>query len=318
MIIVLELSVLYSLISSFLDTKPRTTAMLAYTINPDRTIQNENGIYSRCDVTRTLSEDGDLYMELFPNKSIVCKRESDNKTVMIDINSLGFRDNEFLENKSNNTIRIIAMGDSFTYGWQVNLSDSYPKQLEALLNKQDQTKQYEVLNLGIPGYDIWNVANLFVKRAYRFSPDMVIISFIDNDVIPENQSNPAECNTNDQNQTECRIVFQEKLFFSLLNNNTHIAEYTGKSFSLIRSKYSGKILLLMWPLGIGGFNPDERYEKIVEQEAKSFGIEVCKLNDIYKKYGKDTLVIPVDEHPNEFAYSLIANELLSCMNKSFD
>jgi hypothetical protein len=100
-------------------------------------IEKENGKYkffNVCDVTRRISEDKDLYVELIPDMHVACPRG--NKTIYIDINSQGFRDKEFSLSKPTNTIRILAMGDSWTYGWYVNLNDTWPKKLENLLNER--------------------------------------------------------------------------------------------------------------------------------------------------------------------------------------
>ncbi len=47
---------------------------------------------------------------------------------------------------------IVCIGDSFTYGWGVDTLDTYPKQLERLLNgSKIMIKGFKVFNLGIPG-----------------------------------------------------------------------------------------------------------------------------------------------------------------------
>src|ERR1051326_4754279 len=44
----------------------------------------------------------------------------------VTTNSLGFRDREFSPDKKSKT-RIVALGDSFTYGWGVEAQQSWPK-----------------------------------------------------------------------------------------------------------------------------------------------------------------------------------------------
>lgn len=75
------------------------------------------------------------------------------KTIDELTNSEGFKDYEHEIIKSNNTFRIIALGDSFTYGSWVSTNDSWPKQLETKLNKLNNSIRYEVLNFGIRGYN---------------------------------------------------------------------------------------------------------------------------------------------------------------------
>jgi lysophospholipase L1-like esterase len=280
------------------------TAKIVYT----KEIKDGNyEFFGVCDVTRRLSKDKDLYVELIPDVHIVCPRG--NKAIYIDINSEGFRDKEFSPNKSTNTVRILAMGDSYTYGWYVNLNETWPKKLENLLNEKSNGTKYEVLNLGIPGYDIWNVANLFVKKTYKYDPDIILISFIDNDVSPEQKICFNECINISSNKTQCKVVCHTEIMYEFIRNDTHIFEYVNKSFSLIRSKYGGEIYLIMFPLG------RDSYERIVENLAIKYDIKVCKMHEIYKNWPLEDLILDKerDHHPNEFAYSLIAEEIYKCL-----
>lgn len=64
------------------------------------------------------------------------------------INELGFRDREFSLAKPVD-YRVIAIGDSFTYGWGVGLEQSWPKVLEQ--NLRNTGLRVEIANLGFPG-----------------------------------------------------------------------------------------------------------------------------------------------------------------------
>src|SRR5438094_472458 len=64
-----------------------------------------------------------------------------------DINNLGFRDRDFPLARTA-TPRIVAIGDSFTYGWGMPPEQSWPRQLEGDLLKAGCT--VEVANLGCP------------------------------------------------------------------------------------------------------------------------------------------------------------------------
>jgi len=70
----------------------------------------------------------------------------------IEINSLGFRGKEYNSEKSNNTFRIVVLGDSVTFGIGVNNGDTYPAKLEKILNNNSKMN-YEVWNLGLIGYN---------------------------------------------------------------------------------------------------------------------------------------------------------------------
>ena len=53
----------------------------------------------------------------------------------VSLNSLGYRDFEYSQERPNNTFRILMLGDSMTFGSGIDkIPDTYPKQLEVLLN----------------------------------------------------------------------------------------------------------------------------------------------------------------------------------------
>jgi lysophospholipase L1-like esterase len=95
------------------------------------------------------------------------------------INSHGLRDREFLLQKPENTFRILALGDSFTYGAGVTLEETYVKQLEAMLNKQLRGHgiQYEILNAGVPGYNTRMEFIHLQEVGLQFKPDMILVGF---------------------------------------------------------------------------------------------------------------------------------------------
>lgn len=86
-------------------------------------------------------------------------------------------DKEYSSEKEPDTFRIISLGDSYTFGLYVNPSNNYSKKLERLLS-QDQLcnkqKRYEVINLGVPGYDIQYTVERFKLRGQKLNPDLVI------------------------------------------------------------------------------------------------------------------------------------------------
>ena len=72
-------------------------------------------------------------------------------SVRVTTNALGFREPRLPALKPPGTVRIVAIGDSFTQGYGVDESDAYPRQVEALLGAWDRSRRYEVINLGVPG-----------------------------------------------------------------------------------------------------------------------------------------------------------------------
>lgn len=84
------------------------------------------------------------------------------------------------EQKRENTFRIAAVGDSFTFGPGLQADDTYPKHLERLLNLQVGAPRVEVFNLGIPGYSTHHEIDS-VRAALRARADLVVLSITLND-----------------------------------------------------------------------------------------------------------------------------------------
>ena len=99
----------------------------------------------------------------------------------VKINSQGLRDYEYLLQKPNNTFRIAVIGDSYTFGWGVNLPDTYPKILEKKLN-QNFNINYEVINFGVPGYNLVMYKEILEKKVLKYDPDLIIIGLLDGDI----------------------------------------------------------------------------------------------------------------------------------------
>lgn len=98
-------------------------------------------------------------------------------------NSLGFRGREFSKEKSQNTIRIVCLGGSTTYGVDVGDNETWPAILELFLLGSLPGKQVEVLNAGVPGYISAHSLYNFENELQKFNPDFVIVLDGLNDII---------------------------------------------------------------------------------------------------------------------------------------
>lgn len=87
--------------------------------------------------------------------------------------------------KDEDILRIITIGDSFTFGQNVNTDENYPSQLESLLNQKcanANTKKYEVLNLGVGAYDIQYIIERYKLRGAKYKPDLILWFVIGDDL----------------------------------------------------------------------------------------------------------------------------------------
>ncbi|MBN1383828.1 MAG: hypothetical protein JW983_02970 [Elusimicrobia bacterium] len=77
----------------------------------------------------------------------------------------------------NNTMEhiILCVGDSFTYGINVDMGQKYPKILEKKLNETNLTHKYKVINLGKPGASSGYVLASLQKWIKQFHPEIILI-----------------------------------------------------------------------------------------------------------------------------------------------
>ncbi|MGC9528009.1 MAG: alginate O-acetyltransferase AlgX-related protein [Limnospira sp.] len=98
-----------------------------------------------------------------------------------NLNSHGFKDVEFTQEKPPGTHRILGIGDSFAFGI-VPYHDNYLTLVEDGLNAEGKT--VELINMGIPGMGPEDYLSLLTNEGLILNPDRIILSFyIGNDFI---------------------------------------------------------------------------------------------------------------------------------------
>ncbi len=98
----------------------------------------------------------------------------------VSINSGGFRDQEYALQKPEGTARIIALGDSITFGNGLPIDETWTSFLEHHLNLR--VPGTEVLNFGVGGYDIDQEVRLLETKGLAYDPDFVILAYCVNDL----------------------------------------------------------------------------------------------------------------------------------------
>jgi lysophospholipase L1-like esterase len=103
--------------------------------------------------------------------------------VPVKINRLGFRDpREYDLAKKPNTFRILVLGDSVTFGHGSIYESTYPYLLEARLKQWRPEVDWQVWNLGVPGYNTSQELAYLKEVAPAYQPDLVVVGFFFNDV----------------------------------------------------------------------------------------------------------------------------------------
>jgi lysophospholipase L1-like esterase len=103
--------------------------------------------------------------------------------VAVRINRQGFRaDREYPLEPPPGIRRIVAVGDSFTFGNGVEIEEAFPSLLERRLPAT------EVINLGVPGYGVDQQLLMLESRGLRFYPDVVLLGLHTPDVFRNTQA----------------------------------------------------------------------------------------------------------------------------------
>jgi lysophospholipase L1-like esterase len=117
--------------------------------------------------------DPTLYWKLKPNQ--VCVTKIDRKPVRI--NSHGTRGPEFNPAKPAQTLRILSLGDSKTFGWGLTESETYSGRLQELLQSHfGNQRRVEVVNAGVNAYSYPQMHAYFREYGLRFQPDLVLVA----------------------------------------------------------------------------------------------------------------------------------------------
>lgn len=96
-------------------------------------------------------------------------------------NSRGWKDRERDLAKPEGTFRIVALGDSYTFG-VVPIEQQYTTQLEAILQERGWP-HCEVISLGVSGWGTDQSLETLIHEGLRYQPDLVLYQFCSNDLL---------------------------------------------------------------------------------------------------------------------------------------
>jgi len=77
--------------------------------------------------------------------------------------------------------RVVALGDSCTWGWAVAQDETYPVKLQRLFDAENAAPAVDVINAGVPGWTSYQGVEYLREQAAGLHPSVVIIGFGFND-----------------------------------------------------------------------------------------------------------------------------------------
>lgn len=99
------------------------------------------------------------------------------RTFAVRLNAQGLRmDREVAPTPPPGKRRVCLVGDSYTFGWGVEVEEACPARLEALLGPEA-----EVINLGVCAYGVDQMRLVVEQRALPLQPDVVVLAVIADD-----------------------------------------------------------------------------------------------------------------------------------------
>lgn len=124
----------------------------------------------------------DVHGDLEPNMRIV-DRLYPQLPYRVTATSQGTRGlTSFRPEKNEGTLRVLCLGDSFTFGFGVDDVYSYPELLQRELALRYPGKKIEVINAGLPLFGILDAMDYYLQKGAALKPDVVILQFFANDI----------------------------------------------------------------------------------------------------------------------------------------
>jgi lysophospholipase L1-like esterase len=103
----------------------------------------------------------------------------------VKTNALGLRDREY-QPKQPREFRILSLGDSYAFGFGVELEECYSKVVERELNRRSGEVRFSVINAGVVGYGTKQQRLAFQQLYAKLRPDLVIATFVAGNDVYEN------------------------------------------------------------------------------------------------------------------------------------
>jgi len=173
--------------------------------------------------------DSNVGIKYAPNMEGVYTKQIQEFENPIRINSYGFYDDEWQQEKNESVFRIAVLGDSFTANMAVLPEKSAWKIIEKKLNEklEEQNKdekskrqnnlknkidRIEILNFGVNSYSTAHEYLALKHYALGFDPDLVIMNFFYNDVSRNTPSSVRQGFLIKDNENGKKLVFDKTEF----------------------------------------------------------------------------------------------------------
>lgn len=264
-------------------------------------------------------------------------------TVTGSINTWGYRGAERPSAKPEGTLRIVALGDSFTLGYGVRDDETWPAQLEAALaeqrdgtvggdSRQESSRLVEVLNFGVADADTRAEVNYLEGYALSFEPDLVLLALFLNDAGRE-----ATMTFLDPRKAPLPRVRRHSFLANLSLSELHRRRVGSRLIDHYRAGFQENspgwrdvrtelrraqglcrsrgvaFVLLIYPIlyQLERDYPFTGIHRTITDFARAEGIRCIDLLPVFAgRNERDLMVHPADPHPNATAHGLVVRQIV--------
>ena len=270
------------------------------------------------------------------------------RTVEARINQHGLRGPALSREKAPGVFRVLALGDSFTFGEGVADDEPFIARLIERLNQSNGGPRYEGINAGVSGYNTRDEVLYLENRWLGFDPDLVLLTFYLNDAYDDARfgllvRGGAAGATLDESLADPGPLWVvewaghrwrrwragrrvARIYRSQFSDNPEIDGHDwldsrsalARAVSLTREREIRLVLVLFPELHeLGNGYPFDNIHRRVREAAEELGIPVLDLLDTFR--GEDAAklwVHPTDHHPNARAHEMAAGAIAEFLVQS--
>lgn len=261
--------------------------------------------------------------------------------VLVETNSLGFREREYPVERAAGVPRIAILGDSYTSGVGVAFNEIFAKQLEEKLTSA--RGKTEVINFGVPGYNTTLELATLREAVAPYRPDLVILGYVLNDTDLEVLSEAKGAHTKQPtlNALHLRLKDESMLY-------RYVAPQIGALAGLVKARYAvggtkniigsfdddapgwvhsrralveiadevrkmqARLLVVVFPMMLDFRTyPLQAAHDKVSALCTQHGIEVLDLLPRLRGENAAELAVFMDGHPNGRAHRIFADEIFA-------
>ena len=240
--------------------------------------------------------------------------------VRVQINSEGFRDDPFPDDREEGEFRIVVIGDAVAVGLGVPMVKAPPQVLEQLLNESPPfpNAKVTVLNMSVYGYSMRQELRVWTERCLPKKPDLILWSCCLND--PDQQDAGQARYYQRPPLAVMQLLQDARDRLPLLGDGRkcHVRTYQDfaiqveenfKKLGQISTQSRGRLLVAIMPAFHGGrgypwFATHQRIARLARENGlESIDMLEPLMDKPLSKVGRDIW------HPTVLGYSIIAGVL---------